>query len=134
MGDGGRQSISAERAAQQRAGSDLRGAEDLIVFEICWTERTGVEEILLHRDLTGMSTCSGLGCLFLSPGTHRYQDDASSVLQIGDKQDQCFGHRLRFWSIALAALLGPRQTSLPGSGRQVFSHCVFTPNISFPYL
>jgi hypothetical protein len=37
MGDGGRQSISAERA-----DGDLRGAEDLIVFEICWTKLTGV--------------------------------------------------------------------------------------------
>jgi hypothetical protein len=67
MGGGGRQSISAERA-----NSDLRGAEDLIVFEICWTELTGVAGIPLDRDLTGMSTCSGSGCLFLSPGTHCY--------------------------------------------------------------
>jgi hypothetical protein len=80
MGDGGRQSIWAERA-----DSDLRSAEDLIVFEICWTERIGVAGILLNSDLTGMSTCSGSGCLFLSPGTHCYQNDASSVLQMGAK-------------------------------------------------
>jgi hypothetical protein len=67
MGDGGRQSILAERA-----DSGLRGAEDLIVFEICWTKLTGVAGIPLDRDLTGMSTCSGSGCPFLSPGTHCY--------------------------------------------------------------
>jgi hypothetical protein len=134
MGDGGCQSISTERAAQQRADGDLRGAEDLIVFEIYWTELSGVAGIPLDGDLTGMSTCSGSGFLFLSPGTHCYQDDASSVVQMGDKQDQFSGHQILFWSIALAVLLDPRQTSLPGSGRQVFSHHVFTPNISFPYL